>query len=686
MKIKRPLFIFALSVLMVIYGINTLPESILYCSLALFVLFTIFHKLTVNRYTHHLVLILLAALIGAGWFGVLKNNMSHKINGFAQLGNITIEGRVTAKDVLGYTNCYQIEVSEINNEKIRNFKVAVYTDDYLEEGDGIVLTGKLKSFTAKSNYLYNYSRGIFAYFYPEKLTKQTAQSPFSAFISQKRTVLIDNARKIFASDTVSTAIAMGLGEKYLLNDTTRQAFTTAGISHALVVSGLHIGIITAVLKCLMYLIPVRKKLKNIVLCVFVFLFMALIGFTPSVVRAGCLIIVATLARTFLKETDNYTVLAMVILVTLISNPYTAANYSLLLSYTAYFGVINGAQICADRNYGDVKTALMITVFAVLYTTPMLSLMGMDMTILSPVFNLLLTYVIMVVCVLSFFLPIVAGIPFIGYLTAISLAPVNDVFIRFLLWFTDFTQNNFSFAMIDTSTDIVRVMVFSALIAVFIAFVQLKNKRHRIIFILTVPIISDLCYNFMNGNAVTVKVFDGSSEPSYIIYADDKTYLVATENINQSTFKDAMEDVKIYKFDEIIFCSLKTADTEMYSQYSDKVTVVSKTENYIKDSFAINSFVRNRQMCCIIDIQGVKIGFNHNKADMSGKEIDLYFFGSSAPDNLDAENCYYFYPVIKKNGDLVAEKQAKELYDILEIKIRNGKYYVMEDVKNFGSGI
>ena len=72
--------------------------------------------------------------------------------------------------------------------------------------------------------------------------------------------------------------------------------------------------------------------------------------------------------------------------------------------------------------------------------------------------------------------------------------------------------------------------------------------------------------------------------------------------------------------------------------------------------------------------------------MSGKNLDLYFFGSSAPKDVEASEYYYFYPVIKSNVDLVTEKQAKELYDILEIKIKNGKYYIMEDVKNFGSGI
>ena len=94
------------------------------------------------------------------------------------------------------------------------------------------------------------------------------------------------------------------------------------------------------------------------------------------------------------------------------------------------------------------------------------------------------------------------------------------------------------------------------------------------------------------------------------------------------------------------------------------------------------------MFCNLDIYGTTFAFNHNKADMSGEIFDFYFFGSDTPKSVVADNYFYFYPVIKKNVDLVTEKQAKELYDILTIKIKSpsGRYSIVEDVKNFGSRI
>ncbi len=686
MKIKRPLFIFALSVLVVVYAINTLPESMLYCSLALFVLFAVIHRFTTNRYTHHILLFMLAAIIGAGWFGVFKNNLNDKIKYLLQYEKIDVTAIVLKSENVGYANRYEIKLKTVNGENFNNFKVNVYLTDDIPVGDTVKMTGKYKGFTPKSNYMYSYSNGIYGYFYPDEIAPVDRNGSFTYVFDHIRTVLTNKSRKIFNEDSIPVAVAMGLGDKSLLTDSVKLNFNYTGISHTLVVSGLHVGFIVAVINALLYLLPVYKRVKNIVLCICVVMFMGIIGFTPSIIRAGCLLLAMTIGKTFIIETDNYNVLAVIILITLFINPYSAVNGSLLLSYTAYFGVIHAAQLARDRKFNKIKSSLLITVFAVLYTSPILAVLGMKMTLLSPVFNLLLSPIIMVICVLSFFLPVISLIPTAGEFIAGILAPVNNVFIRILMEFTEFVKNNFSFAMINISTEMMKVIVFATLISVVIAFIQFSKNRNRIIFSLTVPLIVVLCYNFMNREVITVKIFDGSSEPSYVISYKDENYLIATENINHSKFADAIDQLDIDSFDEIIVCSLKETDEELYSQFTEQLITINDTQNYSNKVFTIDTYLKNRQMTCVIDIAGVSFGFNHNKANLSDKNLDFYFFGSTTPADVNADNFYYFYPVIKKNIDLVSDKQAKELYDMLTIKIKNGNYSIMEDVKNFGSRI
>ena len=300
----------------------------------------------------------------------------------------------------------------------------------------------------------------------------------------------------------------------------------------------------------------------------------------------------------------------------------------------------------------------------------------------------MTYFVMAICVLSFFLPVLGCIPVIGMPVALVIAPINNILIRFLLWFTEFAKEYFVFTMINVSADVTKIFIFSAVISLVVAFIQFTDNKKRIICILTVPILAVLCYNFMNRDVVTVSVFDGSSNPSYVITENNKHYLIATENINSGRFEAVKQQLEIEQFEEILICAKEKADTEFYSEYTENLKVVYESGKYTVGEVSVYCNIKNRQMRCVADVYGTSIGFNHNKADLSGTDLDFYFFGADTPKNVEADNYFYFYPVIKKNVDLVTEKQAVELYDIIEIKIRktNGEYSIIEDVKNFGSRI
>ncbi|MBR4036735.1 MAG: ComEC/Rec2 family competence protein [Oscillospiraceae bacterium] len=356
MKIKRPLFIIALAMLVVIYAINTMPGSMFFGCSALFVAFIIIHKLTKNKYTYHLILFVLAASIAAGYLSFYNSYLKSKILSIEATGNTVATGVVVEENLSSTSINYTIALKSFNKEKIHLFKVKLYTGEVLKTGDSVELTGKFKGFTPKSNYIYNYSNGIYGYFYADKITVlDKEQSVFNVF-NQIRISLVDNSRKIFNYKSVPIAVAMGLGEKSLLDTPTVNGFTFTGLTHALVVSGRHIGFIVTAINMLLYYIPVKKKLKNIVLSLFLIFFMGLMGFTPSVIRAGVLMVAILIGKNFFLEIDNYTVLALIIIITLIFNPYSAHSGSLLLSYSAYFGVIKRFEISSEKEFNKIITS------------------------------------------------------------------------------------------------------------------------------------------------------------------------------------------------------------------------------------------------------------------------------------------------------------------------------------------
>ncbi len=686
MKIRRPLFIIALSILVVIYAANTMPKSTVMFSLALFALFIFIHKFTVNRHTAALILSFVSMLAGLCYLSVYGQYIHTVTDNLQSMETITVKGEIISQGTSGASQYFDVRIDTVNDKNFPGIKARVYINDNLGRGDSVIMTGKFKSFTAKSNYIYNYSQGVFGYFYADKTELNNHKTTLNKFFNNISIKLKDISYRIFDYKYSPVAVAMGLGDKDALDDDIVSAFNFTGISHVLVVSGLHLGFIVIVFNKILQYIPIKKKIKNIVLSFFILIFMGMIGFTPSIIRAGCLVLAFVFGRTFIKEIDNYTVLAVVVLITLIANPYSANNGSLLLSYSAYFGVIHAVQIAEEKEFNKVITLLMITTFACLYTAPVLALLGMGTTLLSPVFNLITTYVVMVVCILSFFLPVIYLLPGVGGLICTVLAPVNEICIAFLLYFTAFVKDNFSFAMVSLAGERTVFIIFATVTAVAIAHIQFTDKKIRRLIIIAVPILSFLCYNYANRNVAVVRVFDGSSEPSYIVSYRNEDYLIMTENINHRRFTSVMNNVNITGYDEIFYCPESDFDTEFISQFCDNITVVKDTGTYSNDTIHLTAEIEKRSMAYFADIGGISFAFNHKKTDLSHNHTDFYFFGSDTPKDYSADNSYYFYPVIKANAEMVQQIEVTELYDILTIKInvKTGKYTIIKDVKNFGS--
>ncbi len=687
MRIKRILAIISFSALLGLYLIATMPKGIIITSLALFIAFIFIHAFTTKKYTKQLVLSFATVLLAFLYFIFHNNLMTEKISKIDGVDNNILIGEVVSvKDYSG-SKCYTINVNSINEVKYSFFNVNLYTGYNLKPGEQVKLTGKYKSFTHKSNFTYNYSRNIYGYYYADKieLLDNTGFS-FSKLFANLRNMLINSAKNEYDEISLPIVIAMGIGDKSLIDDNTVKNFSFTGISHALVVSGLHVSFIALIFNLILKPIPVNKKFKNCILSLFIFIFMGIIGFTPSIIRAGCLSIFMLLGRNFIVETDNYTILAVVVLITLIINPYSAASASLLLSYSAYFGVITAAQISEEKGYGKLKSSLLVTTFAVLFASPFLSMFGMVATLVSPIFNLLLSPIILAVCALSFFSSVLGCFPLISLVVKYTFVPINQLLIRFLLLSTEFAHTNFSFALINLSSEYIRVLIFSAVFASIVSWLQFNNKQLRKIFIIFIPLLAVLCYNQYIKDLVVIRAFDSGSETSFVITRDSKNYLLLAENIKEKRLNQLMNYENLNDFQAVLYCPEKYEFPESVDKYAQDIVYVDRSGEYLIADLPVYAVVEKRNMTYILDVGGTTLGINHKKADMQASKMDFYFFGSDTPQGIKADNIYYFYPLLKKHTDLATQLDADVLYDTLTIKIniKTGNYRIVEDVKNFGS--
>ena len=110
------------------------------------------------------------------------------------------------------------------------------------------------------------------------------------------------------------------------------------------VSGFHLSLWTAMIFTFTEHLRGRMRLfGNLGALLFVIFFMALTGFTPSVMRAGAMMLIFILSKIINQQADSLNSLCLALTVLLLTNPFLASSISLQLSFFATLGIISFAS-------------------------------------------------------------------------------------------------------------------------------------------------------------------------------------------------------------------------------------------------------------------------------------------------------------------------------------------------------
>lgn len=166
-------------------------------------------------------------------------------------------------------------------------------------------------------------------------------SPFSlrAFCSKLRLHAVGQFSSLgIRGDELAVVSAISVGERSLLSDSLRSDFSAAGISHVLVVSGMHVGFLFLIVIFLMHITSHR-----IPVAIFGFILLWLYAFfsggSPSVMRAAFMFSVFLL---FYLRGDGYntlTALSLSAFVLTCINPDVIYDTGFQLSYTCVLSII-----------------------------------------------------------------------------------------------------------------------------------------------------------------------------------------------------------------------------------------------------------------------------------------------------------------------------------------------------------
>ena len=162
-------------------------------------------------------------------------------------------------------------------------------------------------------------------------------SPKSDFIRDIRDSFAGGVRKFIPSPEVDLGLGYLLGQKNSLPEEISKALTITALTHIVVASGYNLTVIVVAVQRIFN--KISRKIALFVAILLVLGFVFVVGFTPSMIRAGIVAVFGLILWYFGRKTHAYFLLTFVAAITLIFEPSNLLNLGWQLSFTSFFGVL-----------------------------------------------------------------------------------------------------------------------------------------------------------------------------------------------------------------------------------------------------------------------------------------------------------------------------------------------------------
>ncbi|MBQ3261188.1 ComEC/Rec2 family competence protein [Candidatus Saccharibacteria bacterium] len=208
----------------------------------------------------------------------------------------------------------------------------------IERGDTLTLRAKLGEGFG----------GFAASLYAPEVLNVKKQEPRSLMLAWRETFATKVKNNL---ETKEAGLGLGylMGMKNELDEETQEMIRLVGLSHIIVASGTHLGIIVEIVK------KYFGRLSRFSGMLFSFLlvlgFGELIGWTASITRAAIVALVSLLAWYVGREIEAWRIILFAVVITLIIDPTNIVDLGWQMSFAAFFGVMVVAPRLTEFFYG-----------------------------------------------------------------------------------------------------------------------------------------------------------------------------------------------------------------------------------------------------------------------------------------------------------------------------------------------
>ena len=478
----------------------------------------------------------MGCLLGIFWFSLFR---SVYLAPAAALDGVTAPAEITVTDY-GYETNYGSAADGRMELDGKTYPVRVYINEPAALEPGYVLSGEFRfrlTTPDAEKATYHSGNGIFLLAY-QRGTCQISENPgeesfYAARLAYRTKGVLQNC---FPEDAFSFIKALLLGDAYDLPYETDVAFQVSGVRHVVAVSGLHVSILFGMIS----LVTLKNRfLTALIGFPLLGLFAAVAGFTPSVTRAGIMAALMLLALLLNKEYDGPTALSVAVLTMLMANPLVITSVGFQLSVLSVAGIQlfhPGLSAWMKEKLGEEKgrglrkrlkailaSSISMTVSATALTTPLSAYYFGTVSLVAPLINLLVLWVIsgifygvVLVCIMSLvWLPGSAG-----------LAWVISWPVRYIYWITE-ALSQFPLAAVYTESRY--IVWWLVLVYVLLAVVLLQKKRKMLVpgCLAVLALCAALLLSWIEPamDNCRITVLDVGQGQSILLQSEGKTYLI-----------------------------------------------------------------------------------------------------------------------------------------------------------------
>ncbi|MBR2715362.1 MAG: ComEC/Rec2 family competence protein, partial [Ruminococcus sp.] len=281
---------------------------------------------------------IIACVVNIGYTTLVYDKTVEKYSGQTAVVKAQLKG-----EPINYygSYCYNFKALKVDDTEC-NFKFYGYNADLLniEPYDIVTFEAQLSQSDSSSKI----SKGYFISALMDVETLKVNQDesekkPVLYYASVLREIIRENFTMLLDDETTQLCSAIFIGDKYALSETINQDFMRAGVTHLVVVSGLHFSIIVWMLFKLAEKYGKLRKVVGAFSILLILSYMFLVGFSPSVVRSAIMLIIYSVGMMISAQPYSYNSLAFAGLCIVLPDPFSAGDVSLILSFATTFSII-----------------------------------------------------------------------------------------------------------------------------------------------------------------------------------------------------------------------------------------------------------------------------------------------------------------------------------------------------------